>query len=393
MQNGTATIGKIAKRFIFVFISVAFLPSFIYGSEFLTRKTITVSKSDTIADDFYILSNYAKVNGRVEGDLSAFCYDINSTGEIGGNANLCGYRVDLHGRVERSARIFANLANSNGDIAGNMIIIGNEISLGEKAIIGRDLACYGAKITMDGYVKGNLDISGDNAIVSGIIDGDVRITAQKILIAPPAVIKGNLIYTSLKEATIEEGVVIQGEKIWEPPKKEEEKDDEGISIFSIVLKFVLFVMALITGLLFIYLFKEHTRESSKQILENFWVTLARGLLAFIVFTAGVIVLIILILGIPIAVLLIGLGVILFYIGKIYVSISLGRLILKALNREKIYALGWELFCGLIILTVLFQIPFLGWMIYIGAFILGSGAAISGYWALTRRVKAVLQPSP
>jgi len=44
----------------------------------------------------------------------------------------------------------------------------------------------------------------------------------------------------------------------------------------------------------------------------------------------------------------------------------------------------ELFLGLIVLTILFQIPYLGWLIYIGAFILGTGAAVSGYIAITKK---------
>ena len=365
---------------------IGLFASGLHASEFLAKKAITIAKSDTINDDTYIFASYGKINGTVNGDLAAFCYDVNSVGDIQGNANMFGYRVDLHGRVERSARLFGNYVNSNGDIGSNMLILGNEISVGDKAIIGRDLNCYGAKITVDGTIRRNLKISGDRIVISGTIEGNVDLEGQSILIVPPANIKGNLTYTSKKEATIEDGAVIQGEKTWSLPEaiKKSEKEKGGISIFSIILRIMLFMMAMITGLVILALFKDHTVESSKQIIDNFWITLARGCLAFIIFTVGVIALFVVILGIPLGILLISLGMILFYIGKIYVAISLGRYIFGLFNRQKIHAAGMELFLGLIVLTILFQIPYLGWLVYIGAFVLGTGAAVSGYVTMTKK---------
>lgn len=386
MKKFVSAYVKRTGEILLLSLIIVFHPAISHGSQFFHKKTVTVSKTDKIDDDLYIFANYGKVNGMINGDLSAFCYDINSVGEIAGNANLFGYRVDLHGRVERSARLFGNIINSNGDIAGNMLVCGNEISIGEKGIVGRDLDCYGAKITIDGTIKGNLKVAGDRIVISGTVEGDADIKGESILIVPPANIKGTLTYTSKKEAVVEEGAVIQGEKTWKQPTVEKDGEEEkgGISVFSVILRIILFFMALITGLVILFLFKEHSRESSKQIIENFWVTLARGCLAFIIFTAGVVVLFILILGIPLGILLISLGMILFYLGKIYVSISLGRIIFGIFNRGQSHSIGWELLLGLTILTILFQIPYLGWIIYIGAFILGSGAAVNGYIALSQR---------
>jgi len=395
MKKPLSTLAKCTGGIFLLSLIIVFYPAISHGSQFISKKTVTISKMDQIDDDVYIFANYGKVNGMVNGDLTAFCYDINSVGEITGNANLFGYRVDLHGQVERSARLFGNIINCSGDIAGNMLVCGNEISLGEKGIIGRDMNCYGAKITIDGTVKGNLKVAGDRIVISGTVEGDADIKGESILIVPPANIKGTLTYTSKKEAVIEEGAVIQGEKTWKRPMAEKDGEEEkgGISIFSIIVRIILFFMALVAGLVILFLFKEHTRESARQIIENFWVTLARGCLAFIIFTAGVMVLFVLILGIPLGILLISLGMILFYLGKIYVSISLGRIIFGIFDRQQSYSIGWELLLGLIILTIFFQIPYLGWIIYIGAFILGSGAAVNGYIALYRRRQTATSGAP
>ncbi len=361
-----------------------------FPSEFFSRKTVTVPRQDEIRDDIYIFANYGKVNGKVYGDLTAFCYDINSSGEIFGNVNLFAYRVGILGAVEKSARLFGNYVSIDGNIGHNVVCFGNEIGIGEKSIIARDLTAGGNKITVDGTVKGNVKIDGSSVIISGNIEGNADITTENLIIIPPAQISGYLHYTSPKEASIEPGANILGGLEWNLPKegdKDEEKDQ--FTVFSLILRFVLFGMALITGLVMIFLFREHTRESVLQIENNFWVTLAIGCLSFIVFTAGALVLMILIVFIPIAIFLICLGLVLFYVGKIYLSILVGRKLLALLSHGRNHAIGWELLLGLIILSLLFLVPYLGCLVYIFAFLIGIGAAIGGYNALMRRFRSLV----
>ena len=146
-------------------------------------------------------------------------------------------------------------------------------------------------------------------------------------------------------------------------------------------------MALVTGMALILLFRNHTLESTIQIRKKFWHTLATGFLAWIIFIGGALILLVLIVGIPLSILLVTVGMVLFYIGKIYVSIFLGRLLVGWLSRGKKIALGWELLIGLIVLSIVFQIPGFGTFVYVLTFILGTGAAIAGYLALTRHKEA------
>ena len=380
---------KLLPLALSLILIITSLPISLFGSQFLAKRTVTIPQSDTLDDDIYIFSNYGKANGRVNGDLSAFCYDINLVGEVGGNANLGGYRVDLRGKVEKSARLVGSVLNVNGEIGGNLIMLGNELSVGERALVKRDLSCAGQSITIDGNIGGNLNASAARVVISGTIEGNVDITADKLLIVPPAVIKGTLHYISRNEATIENGTTIQGEKTWKLPEEKKEEAG-GFPVFTVILKIFLFLMALITGLMLMLLFKEHTREASVQLESNFWVTLAIGCLTFLVCTAGAIVSFLVLIGIPMGMFLISVGMILFYVGKVYVSITLGRLILRSFNRTGTSALFWEFLLGLAVLTAFFQVPYLGWMIYVVTFLLGMGAAVAGYFAVTRRYKAAAQ---
>jgi hypothetical protein len=145
-------------------------------------------------------------------------------------------------------------------------------------------------------------------------------------------------------------------------------------------------MTLATGMIIILLFREHTNEAILQVERRFWVTLAIGCLAFIILTFGAVVPAVLIVGIPLSLLMLTSATILFYIGKIYVSITLGRFLFKRFTGGR-KAIALEFIVGLIILAILFAIPVIGWIVYILTFLLGTGAAVSGIISLHRKYKS------
>jgi hypothetical protein len=235
-----------------------------------------------------------------------------------------------------------------------------------------------------------VDVSGSVVLISGIIDGKVEIEAEEVYIGYPAQIAGDLIYTSRLEAEIEEDVLVGGEIIHELPEDKEELESLFPAIMPI-LRFLLFVMALITGYAMILLFNRHTREAAEQMETRFWPTFAAGLLTMILIVMGAIIMTALVVGIPLAIIMTSLGILLFYIGKIYVSIVIGRLVFKIFSSTKKFALGWEFLVGLIILTLVFRIPVVGTLVYILSFIIGAGAAVMGYLSLNKKLTSALKP--
>lgn len=372
-----------------VFLSLIFSPIVLIASQFISRDGTIISRNEVIEDDLYVFGNLVEMYGGVDGDLSVFCYDIEAEGEIAGNANIFAYRMDLGGNIEKSVRLFGYDINVLGEIGRNMMAFGRKIEIDRGAVIGRDLICAGEIICIDGTVRGDLKAEGESIIISGMIEGDVEIEAKELSIISPAIIKGRLTYTSKDEALIDEDVVIDGKTEWKLPEVEEE-DKGGLSWFSVFLRVALFVMALVTGLALIILFKKHTNESSVQIEGRFWYTFAIGFLTLAILAGSAFLLLILIIGVPLSIFLTCLGIFLLYVGKIYVSIVLGRLIFRRFAGGGKFALGWELLVGLIVLSLLFQIPVIGSIIYVLSFILGTGAAVSGYLSLNKKYNEIIR---
>jgi len=362
-------------------LALSYIP--VSGSVFMSDQSNIVSSRDSLDDDLYIFGNYGEVYGIVEGDLTAFCYEHDAAGMILGNANIFAYDVRLGGEVAQTARLFGYTVQTDAAIGRNLLALGNEIKIDRDAIVNVDLNCSGNIVYVRGTVHGDAEVGGDIVYITGNIDGDVDITANEIYIDRPARIGGELTYTSKNKAEIDDDAIIEGGVNWKEP--EEDIDSGDFSSFAAFARFLFFLMALVTGFGLIILLNRHTHEAADQINNRFWQTLAIGLLTFIICTGGAVVLCLFIVGIPLGLMLILLATVLFYIGKIYSSIAIGRLVFKFLRSGKKTALGWELMVGLIILTLLFRLPGLGWVVYILAFILGAGAAVTGYLSLCKKI--------
>jgi len=376
------------KYTVVTLILLAAMPLNIFGSDFRTDNT-DILKKDTIRDDLYIFGDYSDIRGLIEGDLIAFCYDISSDGKINGNANIFAYNIDLISSVDRSARLFGYKVRVNGPIQGNALVFCYDCRIDDKTIIGRDLHFGANYAKIDGTIKGDVEGTAPEITLSGIIEGNVDFEAERLLIVSPAEIRGNLVYKCPEEAIIDDDVIIDGEITWKEQKYGSDKS-EDISTPAIV-KIIFLIMTLVTGLIIIFLFREHTDESVLQIHQKFWVTLAVGCLSFIVLTIGAIVPAVLIVGLPLSLIMLTAATFLFYIGKIYVSIALGHYLFSRFRSGQKTAITLEFIVGLIIMAILFTIPVLGWIIYILTFLLGTGAAVSGIISLNRKYRASTAP--
>jgi len=104
--------------------------------------------------------------------------------------------------------------------------------------------------------------------------------------------------------------------------------------------------------------------------------LLSGLTSFAILLAFA-VLLALIISIPVALILLFTYTVFFYVAKIYVAIAIGRIGIRAINKEIEPKQGWSLLLGLIILTILFVIPVLGWIVYFAVIFWGIGAILLG----------------
>ncbi len=365
-------------RLVLIWLFLIGLPALASASLFYSTDRYAVAQGDTIDDDVFLAASEGVVDGDITGDLIIACKDYQIVGEVEGNVNSASQTATIRGRIGRSARMFAQTIIIYGDIGNNLLAFGQKIEIAEDCKIGKDATVFGGEVSISGTIDRDLSVECDNLIISGQINGNLTIKADKISILSPAEIAGNIVYTSRNEVRIGDDVKVGGEVEWK--KIEEDQGDSGNSDIGWVLRILLFFASLVTGLFLIAVTNRHVRVASDQIVRKPLVSLGIGFVAFCCIPVAVVVLLALIISIPVGLILLFAYTIFFYIAKIYVAIVIGRLGIQAFRKGAKPRQGWSLLLGLIVLTILFVIPILGWVIYFVVIFWGMGAILLGMQA-------------
>jgi len=367
---------------------------------------VRISNLHRIDDDFYAFASMVTVEGFVDGDLMVGGSNVSTAGEVTGSENVFAFEYHQKGKTGGSVRSFAYRSVIEGHVGRSLLVCGAETRIGSHATIRREARIYGDRVTVDGTVMGDLVVEASRIEIRGQIDGNVTLVARKIVIHPPTVIKGDFAYTSDNEAEIynPEGVTILGEVDWQLPKIEGEGDEEdekttvrGYMGASKLLAAFLF------GIILIGLFRMYAEAAFDQIRYRFSLSVATGFLALFVCLLSLIMLVIslilLVAGLSLAtgkLALLGAlmvifstvalpvtsfagvsGGVLFYSGKIILALLVGFYLVRLFRPEPVVLGKGQLFLGLVLLTLLFAIPYVGFVLYILAGIIGAGAIVLG----------------
>lgn len=346
------------------------------ATQFKAKDNIFIPESEVIPDDLFVGGQNIKMDGRVEGDLIAGSRTIIVTGQVSGSVFSASQNLDILGQVQGSVRALSQTTNISGIIKRNVINFGACLYIRHTGKVEGDVTALGNELTVDGEIGRKLRVTAGTVVISGTINGDADIKANSITLMPTARIKGNLRYESEKEAKIESGAQIAGETEWIKTKPKEKEKRAFLTTTDAVIKSLLLLASMLTGLFLILLSKRYVQAAEKNVFDSFLKSLGLGFILIICIPIAIVILLITLIGIPIALITLCAYFVLLYLSQIFVGIALGKKVLTGFAKDKQAPLGWSLILGLILLTVLTSIPFIGWLICFVVLFTGFGAAIS-----------------
>jgi cytoskeletal protein CcmA (bactofilin family) len=363
--------------FVFFLTAVLLFFGSSFGTQFRSADNFFFPDTAIIHDDLVTAGGNVKLDGIIEGDLISASRSLVQGGLILGSLNAVAQDVDVLGEVKGSVRAFAQNVNVNGTLGRNLIAFGYSVDVKPGAEIQKDVTAFCGKMTLDGNVGGNLKGSMGELVISGVVNQDVSVEADKITLMPTARILGNLKYKSGKEAKIESGAQVSGETVWTELKCTKEKKPKSIFTGKPIIPEILFLLALmVTGVLLTLICRKNAYLARQVVSDSFLKTLALGFVVMVCVPVAVIILIISVIGIPIAMIAVFAYAVLIYIAKIPVATFVGGKIIKGLRKEGEPSLIWSMLLGLVILTLALNIPYLDWLIYFLVLFTGFGAIIS-----------------
>jgi cytoskeletal protein CcmA (bactofilin family) len=335
---------------------------------------VLVREGEVVEEDLMAAGNRIQVDGRIEGDLVASAFEeVVINGVVTGDVTAISTQVTIDGEVGGSVRAISRFLTIDGTVGDDVFAAAWTAQLDGSGTVGRDLTVFGRSGILEGSV--GRDIRGRYAdlTLGAKVEGSVEITVGSLLIGPTTEVTGEIGYRSRREAVVE--AADPGELIHRFPLA----PNIRVRALQVLTMSILWLFLLAGGLLAIRFWPERLERAARasRRLVPTWLAgfgaaisplLVLGVLGLLLsFTPASAGLPLAIVFLPFAIGLAGLVLMASLAGVVPVAAALGRqLRMKA-------SLPGGFVLGMILLALLFLVPFLRWLVLAAGIPLGLGA--------------------
>ena len=307
----------------------------------------------------------------VVGDLLAAGREIIVDEKIGGDAVAAGGTIRLNGNVSDNAYAAGGRVFLNGTIARNARFAGGNVEIAPSARIEGGASIAARQARVNGAIGSYLQAAGGILYLDGPVGGDVDASARQIELGPNARINGKLRYRTNGVLKQDPGAQVLGGIEQLPFRMHRAPIARGLALFIfwfwtfglMVLVAVLFLLPGFTNVIGTL----ETRPGASALL---------GFALLVCIPIASLILLITLIGAPLALLSIAAYFALLLVGYIAAAAAIGDLLLKGLRHKTAETAGWRIaaaICGVFIIALLGRIPMLGGLIVFVALIMGIGA--------------------
>ena len=365
-------------RLLIVLLALS-LPSF--AMEHRHGQFVTVAANETVDDTLLATGNTVRVEGVVNGDLLAFGQTVEVRGTVKGDVVTGAKRVVVTGTVEGRIYNFSQSLDLEGQLGHSLYGFAQSLRVDDRSHVGEGVVVAAGEVSLEGDVKRSVDIMGSgNADVSGSVGRDLTIFGGRSLtLTDTARVGGNLSarVRELKDVHIADGATIAGKRDIQLQVRQSPYSHSRFYFHQAIW----FASAMLVGWLGLVFFPGFFRATT-QAVGSGWTSLGLGIGVLAGAPVAMIVIAITLVGFPISLMLLVVYLTALYLAKIWVGAFLGWLLLKPAGGTKgDWVLG--LLVGLLIITIVGYIPYLGGLVRLGVVCLGLGAFAAQLYRASR----------
>jgi cytoskeletal protein CcmA (bactofilin family) len=345
------------------------LPGF--GLERRHGEFITVAANETVDDTLLAVGNTVRVEGVVNGDLLAFGRTVEVRGTVKGDLVSFAKRIVVTGTVEGHIFNCSQSLDLDGQLGQSLYGWVQSLSVSNRGHVGDGIVLGAGDVTLEGEVKRSVTIFASNADVSGSIGRELTMAGGSLTLTNTARVGGNLTarVRQLKDVHIADGATIAGKRDIQVRVRQSQFTRPRFYFHQAIW----LAAAMLVGWLGLVVFPGFF-EACTQAVGSGWRSLGLGFGVLVGVPVAVIVVAITLVGLPVSLMLFAVYLAALYLAKIWVGAFLGRVLLKPAGATKRdWLLG--LLVGLLILTIVGFIPYLGGLIRLAVICLGLGAFV------------------
>jgi cytoskeletal protein CcmA (bactofilin family) len=387
---GSALMGRFRVMFLAsLLFSLAFIalgPHVALASETAVGDDANVTKGQIVNDDLVLAGGDVSIDGTVKGDVTGAASTLKITGRVQGDVNVAVGTLDIDGTVDQSVRAIGGKMTVAGTINGDLVLVGGDVEVEKTGKVSGDLLAIGGDVTLNGPVGGNVRGNMNDLTINARVGQNVKVRVDHFTVANGARIAGDVSYRSHNEGDFASGSVINGSI--ERHRLIGFVPVENMTFWVVSAVFRL-LCALLAGVLVILIMPRTTAAIADAARKSLLKSVLFGLIFLIAIPILLTILMVTIIGIPVALIGLALFFIALYLSQVFVGTALGRFILPDSwgNLGRGYNL-LAMVIGVIIIAALraIPVPYVGWIITAIVTILGVGAIAIG---LSRRGRVPL----
>lgn len=344
--------------------------SSVHAQSFRTGDVTNVGSSEVIDSSLYAAGRTVDISAEVQGDLYCAGQNVTVSGKVHGDILCAGQTVQILGEVDGDIRVAGQTVTLQGKVTGSATIAAQSFVQDSKAQIGKDLTLGSSDATLNGFIGRDIVLGGASIHLSGTVGRNITGSVDSFRLENSAIVGGKVDYTSANQLQKSEQAKVAGNITRHEPKDSGHSKRGAVFGFAIGwFLYCLMAMSLIT-LVLILLLPRLLRVLTDRALANPWKPLLVGLTTSIIVPIMLVVLLITVIGIPLAIMLGLVWLLICFTSAPVSGYYVGRQVLPRDNNEVLTAL-----VGSALLLVLYFIPFIGFFIFLLAFWLGSGVIV------------------
>jgi cytoskeletal protein CcmA (bactofilin family) len=342
---------------------------------------VTVRASETVDDTLLASGNIVRVEGVVNGDVLAFGGTVEVRGTVKGDLVSFAKRIVVSGTVEGNIYNCSNSLDLDGQVGHSLYGLMQSLRVNDRGRISEGMVVGAGDVSLEGDVTRSVTLYAGNADVSGSVGRELSMAGDNLTLTKTARVGGNLSarVRHLGNVHIADGATITGTRDVQVRLRENRFTRPKFYFFQAVW----LAAAMLVGWLILILFPGLFQASTHAVGSG-WRSLVLGIAILAGLPLAMILLAITLVGLPASLMLLMAYLVAIYLSTIWVGAFLGQILLKPIGATRTdWMLG--LLVGLLILTVVRFIPYLGTLVHFGVICLGLGAFA---WQLHR----VLRPA-
>lgn len=337
-----------------------------HAQSFRTGTNTVVSSSETVDGTLFISGRSVEIAGTVNGDVFVAGQTVTVSGTVTGDVLGAGQTVRVSGRVDGDVRVAGQTVTIGATVGRNLSAAGQAVTVEGGGRVEGDASLAGTDVVINGSVGRDVMLGTNTATLNGRVGRNIQAGTDQLALGNEADIGGDVTYTSKRTVTRSSGAQVAGKVTRsEPAGKRESKQAEGFAwAFVLWLLTSMLLLAVVLVLLLPRLFQQATTDAVRNLG---WVFLT-GFVASLVLPIVIIGLMFTVIGIPLALLMLLVWLVLLMLSGPFAAYLLGYSILRNRTDNAI----WYILTGGVILLLVYLIPVLGFLVLLVAHWFGLG---------------------